>query len=55
MKLFIVFLLLTSIIFVILMLYDTKIFKTVVEISHIQSKSTANNIIDEEVQNTIKE
>ena len=55
MKLFIVFLLLTSIIFVILMLYDTKIFKTVVEISHIQSKSTANTIIDEAVQNTIKE
>jgi sporulation protein YunB len=37
------------------MLYDTKIFKTVVEISHIQSKSTANTIIDEAVQNTIKE
>ncbi|NDO45391.1 sporulation protein YunB [Clostridium sp. MD294] len=55
MKLFLLFLVLTSIIFTILILYDTKIFKTVVEISHIQSKSTANTIIDKAVQNTIKE
>lgn len=54
-KLFISFLLLSCFLFSLLMLYDTKIFKAVVEISHIQSKSTANTIIDNAVQNTIKQ
>ena len=54
-KLLFTFLIVFSLLFFILVLYDTKIFKTVVEISHIQSKSTANTIIDEAVQNTIKE
>lgn len=54
-KFIVFFLLLSSLLFSLLMLYDSKIFKTVVEISHIQSKSTANTIIDHAVQNTIKE
>ncbi len=54
-KLFLIFLLLCSFFFFLLMLYDTKIFRTVIEISHIQSKATANTIIDTAVQNTIKE
>lgn len=54
-RLFLSFLLLSGFLFLVLVLYDTKIFRTVVEISHIQSKSTANTIIDEAVQNTIKE
>lgn len=54
-KLILFFLLLSCLLFSLLMLYDSKIFKTVVEISHIQSKSTANTIIDNAVQNTIKE
>ncbi len=54
-KLLFTFLIVFSLLFFILVLYDTKIFKTVVEISHIQSKATANTIIDKAVQNTIKE
>ena len=37
------------------MLYDSKIFSTVIEISHIQSKTTANTIIDTAVQSTIQD
>ena len=35
--------------------YDTKIFQAVIEISHIQSKAAANIIIDNAVEDTIKE
>ena len=54
-KLFITFLLLCCFFFFILMLYDSKIFSTVIEISHIQSKTTANTIIDTAVQSTIQD
>ncbi len=54
-KLFFTFLLLCCFFFFILMLYDSKIFSTVIEISHIQSKTTANTIIDTAVQSTIQD
>ena len=54
-KLFFTFLLLCCFFFFILMLYDSKIFSTVIEISHIQSKATANTIIDTAVQSTIQD
>lgn len=54
-KLFFTFLLLCCFFFFLFMLYDTKIFSTVLEISHIQSKATANTIIDTAVQSTIKD
>ena len=54
-KLLLFFLFLSSFFFFILIQYDTKIFQAVIEISHIQSKAAANIIIDNAVEDTIKE